>query len=97
MKRLVINVAELEHKLPEYYDFLLTTLKQWVAEEKATWEDVEEFENGEWLAELSTDDDETELFIKAGKDEQGIIQQSPWGEDDITDVEKATFEMLENE
>lgn len=97
MKRLVINTAELQEKFPEDYDFLLTKLKQFVAEDRATWNEVEEFENGNWLAELSLDEDESKLIMKASANEQGLVQQSPWGEDDIEEVSQETIEMLKDE
>jgi hypothetical protein len=91
---LTFDSKELEEIMPEVHFYLEDEFKGFVANpnNEATEEELEAFQNGEYLVDIYFLDDEVTYTV--GKDSQQLSNEPNWGEDDYDDIETETLAAL---
>jgi hypothetical protein len=91
---ITLNSKELEDVMYEVYFYLEEKFKGFVADpnNETTEEEIQAFQNGEYLVDIYFNDDEIVYFV--GKDAQQLANEPRWAEDDYNDIETETFAAL---
>jgi len=91
---ITLNSNQVEDILPEVYEYLIDTIKGLVndSHNKATQQDLEDFQEGRYLIDIYFHDDEIVYFV--GKDREQLANEPSWGEDYYEYIETGTLAAL---
>jgi hypothetical protein len=91
---ITLDSKELADLMYEVYFYLEEKFKGFVNDPNntATKEELQDFQNGEYLVEILFKEDEVVYFV--GADAQQLSDDPRWGEDDYDDIETETLAAL---
>lgn len=89
-----LDSKKLQDVMPEVYFYLEEKFEGFAADPSntATEEELEAFQNGEYLVEILFKEDEVVYFV--GADAQQLSNDPRWAEDDYNDIETETLAAL---
>ena len=88
---LTLDSKEFKKIMPEVHFFLEDEFKGFVADpnNEATEEELQDFQEGNYLVELLFKEEEVVYFI--GADAQQLANEPRWGEDDWSDIRQKSY------
>ena len=93
IENITLNSKQVEDIMPLTYEYLEEMFKGFVADPSnaATEEELEAFQNGEYLVDIYFDD---KITYTAGADAQQLANEPHWAEDSWDDIETETLVEL---